>query len=193
DVCTNSLLRKALEEGQMFESCGVEDDVGPRFADKGFDERGIPEVSKDEVVTGQQRRTFKPEFRGVQSGLVAVGHDEPGGVEPRHLAAQLRSDGATRTCDEDAFPGYSGGDVIDIGRDRLTADEIFKADIAEAPMPKIGDIDRVRLRSRVIGVRELRHALDLDRTRLEAQRDLRKLFGRQISDGDDHYSGTGAV
>ena len=193
DIGAHGLFREAFEEGQVFQRRGVEDDVGLNLGDEGVDERRIAEVSEDQVVTGQQCGAFEPELRGVQTGFVPVGHDQPGRVEAEDLAAQLRADGTTGTGDEDDFARDRRGDVVDIGRDRLTADEVFEADVAESAVAQVGDIVGIGLGPCVVGVRELRHDLDLDRPGFEVRGDSGQLVGLQIRDGDDDDACAGAI
>ena len=95
------LARVPLEQRQVLERGGVEDDLGPAL---GEDLRAMPlgvaDVGEDEVAVVEQGPAVERELDGVQGRLVAVEHDQLAGVEPVDLAAQLGADRAAGAGDQ---------------------------------------------------------------------------------------------
>ena len=59
------------------------------------------------------------------------------GAETLQLTAQLGTDRASRTGDEDAFAGHVAGDLVDVGSDLVATEEVTFAD-----GPDVGYADR---------------------------------------------------
>ena len=125
DVGLDRLGRVLLEQRQVLERGGVEDDLGAAVARRPRATRGVvADVAEHDVVGVEQRPAVDRQLHGVQRGLVAVEHDQLGRAEPVDLAAQLRADRAAGAGDQHPLAGEVAGDGVDVGVDLVAAEEV---------------------------------------------------------------------
>ncbi len=80
---------------------GVEDDVGSHVGEDLVQPLPVADVGDDAVLVVEQPLAPQLQLEAVQVGLVVVEHDQPGGREAEHLAAQLAADRAARPRHQD--------------------------------------------------------------------------------------------
>ena len=128
DVGLERLGRVHLEQRQVLERRGVEHHLRPVLVEHLVQALLVADVGDDQVAVVEHAAAVDGELHGVQPGLVAVEHDQPGRVEPGQLAAQFRADRA-------AGPGDQHPPALQVAGDRLQVD----ADLAAAEQVGVAD------------------------------------------------------
>jgi hypothetical protein len=133
-VVLDRLDRMRLHERHVLEGRGVDDDLRGVFREQAIDPLGIGHVAQDRFDAdgsiGMRERELPVD--GEEGALRPFHEEQPGGLEPHQLAADLRADRASRTGHEHRAVVEEGMHVgVVIRQPRLEAgEEVGQFDVA---------------------------------------------------------------
>jgi hypothetical protein len=126
------LGRISLQQRQMLERGGMEDDLRPELLEDLPDPACIADVGQRRLVGVQQGPAVQGQLDRVQGGFVAIQHYQLGRPELVQLTAELGADGPAGAGHQDPLAGEAAGDRGDIGDHRPAAEQVSDLRIAHA-------------------------------------------------------------
>ena len=131
DVGLPGFERERLQEGQVLERRGMEDEVGLGGREDGPHRREIADVREDDLVALKKTGARDAHLGVQQPGLVPVEHVQLRRTETCDLAAQLGTDRSTSSGDQDGLPCDLVSDGGRVECDGTPTEEVLDVHVAE--------------------------------------------------------------
>src|SRR4051812_33159749 len=98
----------------MLERRGVEHDLRVMGRHDFLDPLRVTKINKNEAGGVEQRATLDRELNSMERRLIMIEHDKCARGEAVDLTAELRTDRAAGTRDQDTLAGEVSGDRLDV-------------------------------------------------------------------------------